>query len=487
MPNNAGRGLLRRAAFAPAASLIPGTLSGILQSGVNCSKLVTSKLAAASIPLKILSKFPAIPCVWALLACLFIGPARAEVPVPALAARVTDLTGTLSKEQRAALEETLKAIEEQTTAQIAVLLVPSTAPETIEQYSMRVVEAWKLGRKGVDNGLLLLVAKNDRKLRMEVGYGLEGTIPDAIARRVIAETITPHFKQGDYAGGIQAGVMQLTALIAGKLPANPEEAHPAPNAGEGAGALPSRSGLFNDLADTFSFEQSQALSTDLTNYEVANGRHIFVVVVPGTRPETAAQYATRILNSWKEKDNLDVNRSVLLLVAKDEGTAHIIAGPELQQRIAAGAEENIVSGFIEPQLKKGEFVGAVQTGVREVEKMLDDAARNTDFAERMINAVIDLPLWFLLLLVVIGTGLRWFLGPLVGGLAMGGIAGSGAWFITGAMEIGIAAGLLGFIFVLVGLMNWIAIGFGGGSSGGGGGGFSGGGGGFGGGGASGSW
>jgi uncharacterized membrane protein YgcG len=486
VPNKAADpGLLRCAAFAPAASLIPGAMSGILQSGVN-SKLVTSNLAAAPIPLKILSNIAAIPCVWALLACLFVGPARAEVAVPALSARVTDLTGTLSNEQRAALERTLKHFEEQYTAQIAVLLLPSTAPEAIEQYSMRVVEAWKLGKKGVDNGLLLLVAKNDRKVRIEVGYGLEGIIPDAIARRVIADTITPHFKQGDYAGGIQAGVMQLTALIAGKSQANPAEVQAPPQTSPAALPMPSSALLFNDLTDTFSFEQSQALSGDLTNYEVTNGKHIFVLAVTSTRPETAAQYAARILNTWKETDNLDVDRCVLLLIAKEEGTAHILAGPELQQRIAVGAAENIVSGFIEPQLKQGEFVGAVQTGVREVEKMLDDAARNTGFADRMINAIIGLPFWFLLLLVAIGTGLRWFLGPLAGGLAMGGIAGGGAWFITGAVEIAIAAGLLGFIFVLVGLMNWVAMGFGGGSSGGGGG-FSGGGGGFGGGGASGSW
>lgn len=438
-------------------------------------------------PLKIISKIAAISWMWALLACFFISPGRAEVAVPALTARVTDLTGTLSNEQRATLEGTLKSFEEHNPGQIAVLLVPSTQPESIEQYSMRVVEAWKLGEKGLDNGLLLLVAKNDRKVRIEVGYGLEGVIPDAVAWRVIDETITPRFKQGDFAGGIQSGVLRLAGLIAGKSQANKVEERAPLDAGPGALPISSRSGQFNDLTDTFSDEQSNALAGNLTNYEVATGKLIFVLVVPSTLPETVAQYAARILKTWEETENLDLDRSVLVLVAKNEGTSHILAGPALQRRITAGATENVVTEFIEPQLRKGEFVGAIQTGVREVEKILDDAAKNMSFSERAINEIGTLPIWLLLALVVLGTGLRWFLGPLIGGLTMGGITGGGAWLVTGAIEIAIAAGLSGFIFVLIGIMNGLALGFGGGSSSSGGGGFSGGGGGFGGGGASGSW
>lgn len=142
--------------------------------------------------------------------------AVAEVPVPALEARVTDLAGTLTAEQRAALEESLRAFEALKGAQLAVLLVPTTAPETIEQYAIRVAEAWKLGRAGIDDGLLLLVATQDRRMRIEVGYGLEGVVPDAIAKRVIAETITPHFRQGDIPGGIEAGMQQLMRIIDGE-------------------------------------------------------------------------------------------------------------------------------------------------------------------------------------------------------------------------------------------------------------------------------
>ena len=136
--------------------------------------------------------------------------------MPALKARVTDLTGTLTAAQAAGIEQQLRALEQRKGSQLAVLIVPTTQPEAIEQYSLRVAEAWKLGRKGVDDGALLIVAKDDRALRIEVGYGLEGVIPDAIAKRVIAETIVPYFRQNDFAGGIQAGVSQLVKLVDGE-------------------------------------------------------------------------------------------------------------------------------------------------------------------------------------------------------------------------------------------------------------------------------
>lgn len=142
--------------------------------------------------------------------------AAAEVAVPPLTARVTDLTGTLQPDQQAALEQTLQAFENRKGSQIAVLIVPTTQPETIEQYAIRVAEAWKLGRKGVDDGVLLLVARNDRKLRIEVGYGLEGAIPDAVAKRIVSEIISPRFKQGDFSGGIRAGVERIIKVIEGE-------------------------------------------------------------------------------------------------------------------------------------------------------------------------------------------------------------------------------------------------------------------------------
>jgi len=144
----------------------------------------------------------------------------AEVAVPPLKARVTDLTGTLSASQIQNLESRLRDFERGKGSQIAVLMLPSTEPETIEEYSIRVAEAWKVGRARVDDGVILVVAKNDRKLRVEVGRGLEGAIPDAVAKRVVSDVITPHFRSGDFYGGIAAGTDSLMKVIEGEsLPA----------------------------------------------------------------------------------------------------------------------------------------------------------------------------------------------------------------------------------------------------------------------------
>lgn len=148
-----------------------------------------------------------------------------EVAVPTLTDRVTDLTGTLTAEQRSTLEARLQALEAQNGSQIAVLMLSTTQPEEIEQYSIRVTDQWKLGRKKIDDGVLLLIAKDDRKLRIEVGYGLEGALPDIIAKRIITEDIAPHFKQGDYYGGIVAGITRIDAVIQGEaLPAPQQKA-----------------------------------------------------------------------------------------------------------------------------------------------------------------------------------------------------------------------------------------------------------------------
>jgi uncharacterized protein len=150
--------------------------------------------------------------------------AWAQVAVPELSRRVTDLTATLDAAQVAALEGKLAAFEAQQGSQIAVLIVPTTQPEDITQFGIRVAEQWKIGRAKIDDGVILIVAKDDRTLRLEVGYGLEGAIPDAIAKRVIAETITPYFKAGDFYGGIDAGVTQLMRLIEGEPLPPPGEA-----------------------------------------------------------------------------------------------------------------------------------------------------------------------------------------------------------------------------------------------------------------------
>ena len=189
------------------------------------------------------------------------GAGAAEpLPLPALSARVTDLTGTLDATQRGRLEAQLAAIERSGLAQVAVLLLPTTQPEPIEAFAIRLAEAWKIGRKGADNGVIVIVAKDDRKMRIEVGYGLEGAIPDAIARRIIAERMAPAFKQGDFFGGLRGAVEALEQATGGKLSAAATEV-PAPVVSQGgpdimtwaffllfgAGVLRAIFGLFGSL------------------------------------------------------------------------------------------------------------------------------------------------------------------------------------------------------------------------------------------------
>ena len=144
----------------------------------------------------------------------------AQVAVPPLTGHVIDQTGTLTAEQKAVLEQTLTAFEARKGSQLAVLMVASSAPEEIEQYALRVAEQWKLGRKKVDDGAILVVAKNDRAMRIEVGYGLEGALNDLTSKRIIGETMLPRFKSQDFYGGITAGVEQVIRVVDGEpLPA----------------------------------------------------------------------------------------------------------------------------------------------------------------------------------------------------------------------------------------------------------------------------
>lgn len=160
--------------------------------------------------------------------------AGAQVLVPPMGSRITDQTATLTNEQKSSLEQTLRSFEARKGSQVAVLIVPSTAPETIEQYALRVAEQWKPGRKNVDDGALLVVAKDDRTLRIEVGYGLEGALTDAASKRIISEIIVPRFRQGDFYGGITAGVDRILRVIDGEPLPKPEENRPAGKRGIGS-------------------------------------------------------------------------------------------------------------------------------------------------------------------------------------------------------------------------------------------------------------
>ncbi|MEI8265294.1 MAG: TPM domain-containing protein [Betaproteobacteria bacterium] len=160
------------------------------------------------------------------LAALFSGPLRAQepLPVPSLTARVMDATGTLSTAQRDALEAKLAAFEAQAGPQIVVLMVATTQPEDIAAFTQRVGETWKIGRKDVGDGLLLVVAKNDRRLWIAPAKALEGAVPDLAARQIVRDIITPAFKTGDYAGGLDKGTDALMARIRGEGLPQPERA-----------------------------------------------------------------------------------------------------------------------------------------------------------------------------------------------------------------------------------------------------------------------
>lgn len=157
--------------------------------------------------------------------------AQGLLPVPPLTGHVIDSAGTLSPAQQQSLESKLAAFEASSGSQVVVLIVSTTQPEDIASYSNRVASSWKIGRKDVGDGLLLVVAKDDRKLRIEVARTLEGAIPDLAARRVIDQTIAPRFKQGDFGGGIDAGVEQIFALIRGEALPAPTSADARPQSG----------------------------------------------------------------------------------------------------------------------------------------------------------------------------------------------------------------------------------------------------------------
>jgi uncharacterized protein len=184
-----------------------------------------------------LARWLASPAIALLL--LFGSSALADVAVPPLRSPVTDLTGTLTAEQSATLEQQLRAFETKKGSQIAVLIVPTTQPETIEQYGIRVAEAWKLGRRGVNDGALLLIAKDDRAVRIEVGYGLEGVLPDVLANRIVDQVVVPRFRSGDFFGGIREAIERMIALIEGEpLPEHAQRERGVPCANGLGNALP---------------------------------------------------------------------------------------------------------------------------------------------------------------------------------------------------------------------------------------------------------
>jgi len=220
------------------ASLIVGLFPLFQRQNTQEQEVLAAKQATSEVELK--AKSAEIEAVYAKKQMVQMEIEHAD----AHPQRVTDLTGTLTPEQQADFEQRLAALETEKGSQLALLLIPTTQPETIEQFGIRVVDAWKLGRKGVDDGALILFAKQDRTVRIEVRRGLEGVIPDAIAKRVVEETMIPFFKGGDVHGGLSAGIDRLAALVRSEqLPKNNDHSQPD------SGTLPADPTPTNEASD----------------------------------------------------------------------------------------------------------------------------------------------------------------------------------------------------------------------------------------------
>ncbi|WP_108796733.1 TPM domain-containing protein, partial [Xanthomonas fragariae] len=177
--------------------------------------------------------------LWMMVLLLLLLPAsllaQDLAAIPPLRSPVVDVTGTLDAAQIQQLEQQALALQQRKGAQLQILIVPTTQPEAIEQYTQRVFDQWKIGRKGVDDGVLLLVAKDDRRVRIQPGYGLEGAIPDIVANRIIQEYLAPRFREGDYGGGIRDATATLAGLIEGEALPEPVSGHAGGGLGSGAG------------------------------------------------------------------------------------------------------------------------------------------------------------------------------------------------------------------------------------------------------------
>ena len=261
----------------------------------------------------------------------------AEVAVPALKSRVTDLTGTLAANETAQLEQRLAAFEARKGSQIAVLIVPTTQPETIEQYSIRVAEAWKLGRKGIDDGALLLIAKQDRTVRIEVGYGLEGVLPDALAKRIVDEVIVPEFKQGNFAGGIDAGIEQMMSVVEGEpLP---------PQARRGERAPSGNAVMDNIIPGEILFAVEAALNT-----------------WPLLRDQSARERAVEAFAQLRVWDT-EYNNGVLIYLLLADRDVEIIADRGINSKVGSGEWEKICREM-EEAFRLGQFESGVIAGIQ---------------------------------------------------------------------------------------------------------------------------
>lgn len=237
---------------------------------------------------------------WLLAWLALAGPARADdglVPVPPLSGHVIDQVHLLQAQQRQALEGVLTEIEQRTGSQIGVLLMSSTAPEAIEQYSIRVADAWKLGRKGIDDGVILIVAKDNpkslRRLRIEAGRGVQGSLTDAQSKRILEDVIAPHFRQNDFYGGLAAGVTAITTLLEQeKLPPSKRQASTVQTSDGGGWVTLLVIGLFLVVFFSVLLKSRRGSRNNLNDNDWGRGRSTTAGVIIGSILDEAARQAS---------------------------------------------------------------------------------------------------------------------------------------------------------------------------------------------------
>ncbi len=296
---------------------------------------------------------------------LLVGSAfAASIPVPPLGARVTDQTGTLSQADEQTLEGKLAAFERRKGGQIAVLIVPTTGAETIEQYSIRVVDQWRLGRKGVDDGVLVLVAKDDRKVRIEVGRGYEGVLPDAIANRIKDRFITPKFLARDYAAGLNDGVDRIIGVVDGE--ALPQPSSPKTDSSPASAATtmvlpipPLTAHVVNHTHSVLTEAQASALEAKLAAFDKGGSRKVALLLVETTGDETGSQFADRVFDAWNLGDE-----GVLILMIAEPYDERINVGRGLNGVFTHPVIRRILDEDMSwPNTKLGDVAGELNAGV----------------------------------------------------------------------------------------------------------------------------
>lgn len=308
-----------------------------------------------------------------ILLMLLCGAAHAEVAIPPWTKFATDLTGTLTPEQTLALNQRLAALEASKGAQFAVLLVPTTQPEDLFQFGMRVFDSWKLGRKGVDDGVLWVVSSDNGKWFILTGYGMEGPLPDIKLKHFATEFIDPHFKRGEIYAGLEAGVAAITKVIESE-PLPPPTGHSsiwyASVIPQDAVPIPPWTQPVIDLTGTLDPERMQALNKRLEDFEYRKGAQIGLLMLPTTRSENSVQFTRRVCETWQlGRDGVD--DGVIITVTKDYSQLHIEVGRGLESILDNAKLQQIANEIIVPNLMIGEFDAGIGDGVDAIMKVVD--------------------------------------------------------------------------------------------------------------------